>query len=183
MLMQLRESPARAGFTLVELMVAMVVSAIVVLGARMLLEQLSDSASRTVAAATRADRQENGERLLRDLAGRLEVGAEQAARFSGEPSAANFVSWCDVASGWQERCAVTLVVGAQQGHSVLVATLASGDSVTLLVREQQIELRYLDDPRGGGRWFASWGAGITAPLALGVISGADTMIVRIGDRG
>ena len=181
--MRHRESRARAGFTLVELMVALVVSAIVVLGARMLLEQLGDSASRTVAAATRADREVNGERLLRDLAGRLEVGTEKAVRFSGEPNTASFGSWCDVPSGWQERCAVTLVAGAQDGRSVLVASFASGDSLTLLVREQPIELRYLDDPHSGGRWFMSWGLGITAPLAFAVISGADTMIVRIGDRG
>ena len=181
--MRHRKWRVRAGFTLVELLVALVVSAIVVLGARMLLEQLGDSASRTVAAATDADRQANGERLLRDLAGRLEVGTEQAVRFSGEPNAASFGSWCDVPSGWQERCTVTLVAGVQDGHTSLIASFASGDSVTLLVRKQPIELRYLDDPRGGGRWFVSWGAGITAPLALAVISGADTMIVRIGDRG
>jgi hypothetical protein len=78
---------------------------------------------------------------------------------------------------------VTLLAGEHSGLSSLVAAFASGDSVTLLVREQPIELRYLDDPRGGGRWFVSWGAGITAPLAFAVISGADTMIVRIGDRG
>jgi prepilin-type N-terminal cleavage/methylation domain-containing protein len=177
------ESRVRTGFTLVELMVALVVSAIVVLGARMLLEQLGDSALRTVTAATRADREANGERLLRDLAGRLEVGTDQTVRFSGEPNTASFGSWCDVPSGWQERCTVTLVAGAQGDHSSLIASFSAGDRVTLLVREQPIELRYLDDPRGGGRWFMSWGAGITAPLAFAVISGADTMIVRIGDRG
>lgn len=174
---------ARGGFTLVELMVALVVSAIVVLGARMLLEQLGESAHRTVAAATRADRAANGERLLRDLAGRLEIGTSDAMRFSGEPAAASFSSWCDVASGWQERCAVTLVARAEGNRFALVASFASGDSVMLLVRDAPIELRYLDDPRAGGRWFTSWGAGITAPLALAVIAGADTMIVRIGERG
>ena len=174
---------ARGGFTLVELMVALVVSAIVVLGARMLLEQLGESAHRTVAAATRADRAANGERLLRDLAGRLEIGTTDAARFSGEPATASFSSWCDVASGWQERCAVTLAVSSDGSRASLAARFDGGDPITLLVRDAPIELRYLDDPRAGGRWFADWGAGITAPLAIAVISGADTMIVRIGDRG
>lgn len=173
----------RAGFTLVELMVALVVSAIVVLGARMLLEQLGESAHRTIVAATRADRAANGERLLRDLAERLEVGTTDATRFSGEPATASFSSWCDVPSGWQERCAVTLVATNEGGRASLAARLDRGDAITLFVRDAPIELRYLDDPRAGGRWFTSWGAGITAPLAIAVISGADTLIVRIGDRG
>ena len=170
---------ARAGFTLVELMVALVVSAVVVLGARQLLEQLGESAHRTVAAVARADRAANGERLLRDLAGRLEVGTSDAARFSGGPGETRFASWCAVPSGWEERCTVSLVA---RGSS-LVASFGGADTLTLLTRDAPIELRYLDDPRAGGRWFTSWGTGITAPLAIAVISGADTMIVRIGDRG
>ncbi len=174
----------RAAFTLVEVMVALVVGAVVVLGARMLLEQLGDSASRTVAAAARADREANGERMLRDLAGRLEVGTDRSAQFSGEPNATHFSSWCDTPSGWQERCAVTLVVAEHGGHYALVAEFGGGgDSLTLLTRSEPIALRYLDDPRAGGRWFTSWGAGITAPLAFAVISGRDTIVVRIGARG
>ena len=175
--------PDREGFTLIELMVALVVGAVVVLGARVLLEQLGDSAHRTVMAAARADRDANGERLLRDLAGRLEVGTSEGMRFAGEPATTSFNSWCDTPSGWQERCAVALAAREHGNRFALVATFAPGDSVTLLVRDEPIELRYLDDPRAGGRWFTSWGAGITAPLALAVISGADTMIVRIGERG
>lgn len=178
-----RANIARPGFTLVEVMVALTVSAIVLLGARMLLEQLGDNASRTVAAAGRADGEANGERLLRDLAGRLEVGTDGVAQFSGEATGTRFSSWCDVPSGWQERCAVTVAVRNEQERASLVATLAGGDSIVVLSRTQPIELRYLDDPRAGGRWFTSWGAGITAPLAFAVISGRDTMIVRIGERG
>lgn len=178
-----RDRLGRAGFTLVEVMVALVVSAVVVLGARMLLEQLGESAHRTTAAATRADRAANGERLLRDLAGRLEIGTTDAMRFSGEPQTASFSSWCDVPSGWQERCTVTLVATNEAGRASLAARFEGGGAITLLVRDAPIELRYLDDPRAGGRWFTDWGAGITAPLAVAVISGADTLIVRIGDRG
>lgn len=173
----------RAGFTLVEVMVALLVSAVVLLGARMLLEQLSENASRTIAAAGKADADANGERMLRDLAGRLEVGTDGATQFSGEPNAARFGSWCDTPSGWLERCAVALVVRDGRDQSSIGVSFATGDTLTLLTRTVPIELRYLDDPRAGGRWFRSWGAGITAPLAFAVIAGADTMIVRIGERG
>ena len=178
-----RPRDRRAGFTLVEVMVALVVGAVVVLGARMLLEQLGDSALRTVAAAARADREANGEQMLRDLAARLEVGTDRSAQFSGESNATHFSSWCDMPSGWQERCVVTLVVADRGGHHALAVAFADGDSLTLLTRSEPIALRFLDDLRAGGRWFTSWGAGITAPLAFAVISGRDTIVVRIGARG
>ena len=41
----------------------------------------------------------------------------------------------------------------------------------------------LNNPLGGGQWFRVWGYGTTAPLAVGVITDADTLIVRIGERG
>ena len=174
---------SRRGFSLVEMMVALLISGMVVLGARMMLEQLGDSAIRTIARSTRADREANGERLLRDLAGRLDVGSDASTGFSGEPGTAHFGSWCDVPSGWQEPCRVALVVVDRGQRSTLIATFAPNDSVTLLVREHPMQLRYLGEPRAAGRWFISWGAGITAPLAIAVISGTDTMIVRIGERG
>lgn len=177
-----RDRRARAAFTLVEVLVALVIGALVVLGARVLLEGLSEGATRTIAAAARVDREANGEMLLRDLAGRLEVGTSDSARFAGGPTWTTFDSWCDTPGGWQERCRVTLLVHVDPSGSSLVA-LAAGDSVALLHRDALLELRYLDDPRAGGRWFVSWGEGITAPLALGVVAGDDTLIVRIGGRG
>lgn len=181
--MRRKAAPRRGGFTLVEVMVALLISAIVLLGARMLLEQLGENASRTVAAAARAAAAANGEQMLRDLAGRLEIGTDGSTQFSGESNAVRFGSWCDTPSGWQERCAVAIVVRQDDSRWNVVATFAPRDSVTLLARSEPIELRYLDDPRAGGRWFVSWGAGITAPLAIAVVSGSDTTIVRIGERG
>ena len=96
-----------------------------------------------------------------------------AARFSGEPAAASFSSWCDVPSGWQERCSVSLAASSDQGHASLAARLDRGDPITLLVRDAPIELRYLDDPRAGGRWFTNWGAGITAPRDRGDLRRGD----------
>ena len=178
-----RERPTRAGFTLLEVMVALLLSAMELLVARMLLEQLSDNAVRTVDAAARADNDANGERLLRDLAGRLEVGTDGATQFSGEANTARFGAWCNMPSGWLERCVVSLVVREYHGQWKLLVTFAAQDSMALLTRSSSMELRYLDDPRAGGSWFRSWDAGITAPLAFAVIAGAETTIVRIGERG
>lgn len=178
----MRPDHRRRGFTLVEIVVALLVSAVVVLGARMLLEQLGDSTSRTVRNAARGDRDANGEQLLRDLVRRLEVGTPDAARFAGEPDSASFSSWCDVPAGWQERC--TVVIRAESAATGMTLSVsADGMGAQQIRTDNGVELRYLDDAAAGGRWFRSWGAGITAPLAIGLLKGSDTTILRIGERG
>jgi hypothetical protein len=65
----------------------------------------------------------------------------------------------------------------------LVARLSTGEVIALQRGFSTGMLRYLNDPIGRGVWFRIWGHGITAPLAIGVITDGDTAIVRIGERG
>lgn len=182
---------SRAGFTLIEVVVALALGGLILLGARRMLEQLADEAHRITRDAAAADADANGERVLRALAGRLEVGTADAGPFAGEPSAARFTTWCEVPDGWLERCRVTLVIEAAPPAPASVAVLVAqipGRAPLPLVRGVQADrLRYLVTAAHGGEWFRSWGEGITAPVALGIIRvrGAvrDTFIVRIGERG
>lgn len=173
------------GFTLMELVVAMTLSGIVLLGARSLWESVAGSIDRLRARAIVVDRDANGERLLRSLVGRLEVGTDQSREFAGDESHAIFTTWCDVPAGWQERCgAVIGIEPDSDGRSLrLVAHLSTGEFITLDRGFTNGKLRYLNDPVSGGVWFRVWGHGITAPLAIGVITDGDTAIVRIGGRG
>lgn len=178
----MRSERRRPGFTLVEILVALVLSALVVLGARMLLEQLADSAHRTVTGAARDDRNANAEQLLRELTRRIEVGTVGAVHFAGEPDSARFTSWCDVPAGWQERCIVRLRIRrSPQGATLNLS--AAGTPPQYIRAASDMELRYLDDASAGGRWFRSWGAGITAPIAIGLVADGDTTVLRIGGRG
>lgn len=177
-----RRSP-RAGFTLIEVVVALVVSAVVLLGARAMLGEVGDDALRIASQARRVDRDANAEREMRRLVGELELGTGEASQFAGDPARASFASWCDAPGGWQERCAVVLeVVPNGAGARLVVRTSASG---AFVVRDslRSGSLRYLTRVTNGGDWIRVWGAGITAPLAIGVILDADTLIVPIGERG
>jgi prepilin-type N-terminal cleavage/methylation domain-containing protein len=171
------------GFTLLEVIVALAVCAFVVLGARILLTGLADDGSRITSAAEITDRAANADRLLRGLLLRLEVGTPQAGRFGGEENVARFTSWCDVASGWQERCQVTLAIDSSAVAGTLVAWLSTGETIALRTGFRRGELRYITDPSAGGSWMRVWGAGITAPVAIGILIDGDTTIVRIGERG
>lgn len=207
-----RDLRHRAGFTLVEVVVALAISGLVLLAARQMLEALAAGADRLSAAARAADREANADRLLRALVGRLEVGTQEAGEFAGAERAASFTSWCDAPGGWQERCAVTLAIdSAAVGRPVLAVSIARpggppGAAEVLVLRDGFADgaFRYLSDAGAGGTWFRAWGRGVTTPLAIGVILvreprpgadsvradtrraepiRADTLILRIGERG
>jgi prepilin-type N-terminal cleavage/methylation domain-containing protein len=173
----------RRGFTLIEVLVALAIAGSIVVTARMLLEELADDADRLVARATDADARANAERALRELVLRLEVGTDHARRFAGDERVARFTSWCDVPRGWQERCMVTLAVDREGAEAVLAASLSTGELLVIRRGLANARLRYLGDAARGGTWFRSWGESITAPLAIAVVFDADTLILRIGERG
>jgi len=173
----------RNGFTLVEVMVALVVSAIVLLGARQMFEGVADQAHRIVASAAETDRDANAERLLRELVGRLEVGTGEGTEFAGDPASASFASWCEVSAGWEERCHVTLTIESDSGRGVLLLRTSAGDSIRLSSGFHEGAISYLSAADAGGTWMRLWGVGITAPLALRIVIGRDTLFVPIGERG
>jgi prepilin-type N-terminal cleavage/methylation domain-containing protein len=175
----------RAGFTLVEVMVAMVVMGVVLVGARTMLGQIADDADRISAAAREADREANAEALLRTIAGRLDVapGPEGEIRFEGEPQGARFHSWCEVPDGWLERCQVSLGLIELEDAPALALRLSTGETVPLRRGFRTGEILYLRDAANGGAWVTSWGSTLTAPLAFGIVVDGDTSIIRIGERG
>lgn len=176
-------SAVRGGFTLVEILVALAIAGTVIVTARMLLEQLADDAERLVAHAAANDTEANAERMLREVVSSLEVGTDDSRRFAGDERVTRFTSWCEVPRGWQERCAVTLAIDTQGPEPVLAASLSTGELLVLRRGFSNATLRYLGDAARGGTWFRSWGESITAPLAIGVVLDADTLILRIGERG
>lgn len=176
-----RAALRRRGLTLIELIVALAVTGLVLLGARTLMEGVAASAARVSAVTRGADEDANGERLLRAVVGRLETGPGKP--FTGNPRSAGFSSWCDVPGGWQDPCDVTLVVDSLGGRPALVAVLSTGEALPVRAGFSSGELRYLSDASGGGQWFREWPLGLTTPVALGFVVDGDTLLVRIGERG
>ena len=171
---------------MVELLVALVVGGVAILGARSVLGALADHADRVSEAAAAADRAANGERTLRALVGGIEIGTTKDAGFGGDEREARFTAWCPTPSGWQERCTVRLLVlpsDSLTAKSIVASVLSTGEILPLLESAAVQRIRYLRDAANGGTWFHTWGTGITAPLAIGIITDRDTLIVRIGERG
>jgi hypothetical protein len=168
-----------------EVLTGLAIAAIALASMHGVLVALDDGGQRAVAQARLADVDANGDRMLHDLIEQLELGADSADQFSGSEVAARFMSWCDVAGGWAEPCAVTMEFGAMHGRHALIARLSTGDSVSLRAGFTRGQLLYLpgEEGREGERWLRSWGAGIVAPMAIGIVLDGDTIVVRVGDRG
>jgi prepilin-type N-terminal cleavage/methylation domain-containing protein len=179
----MKQRTRASGFTLIEVLVALVVSAIILLGARAILIAMSDN-TQTILGDTRAvDESANADRSLRLVVRQLDVADGPGTEFAGDSTLAIFSSWCDAPRGSLDRCAVKLSIEADtSGRKLLLAGLPGG---TIVIRSglRSVSLRYLDSAALGGHWIETWAKGITAPLAIGIIAESDTLIVRVGERG
>ena len=180
------DARSRTAFTLIEVMVALVVGTIVIAGVRSVLVTLLDQAERIESFAELHDAEANGERLLRALVREMDLGSTGEATFTGNEREVRFTTWCRVADGWKERCAIQLVALRPEsvgGRAGVVALLPKGEVAMLLQTGSPPEFAYLLDPGAGGSWVRRWGSGIAPPTALGIVTAQDTLILRIGERG
>lgn len=169
----------RAAFTLIELMVALVVGALVLLGARALLDGVGGIATATRRSANAADARANAELLVRQVVGNLALAPDTMSSFTGSAREATFTSWCPSPRGGLAPCGARLLV---QGDSADIVLFAGGARVTLLHGVTGARLRYLGSAGDGGAWQARWSTSIVTPLAIGVESDHDTLLLAIGER-
>jgi hypothetical protein len=163
--------------------VALAVSGLVLLGARVMLGQVADGAEQIAATAAGVDRDANAERLLRDLVSRIEVSPDEGRKVAGDARGVSFSTWCDVPAGWQERCTATLGL-VRVGEANVLALASPGLQVQPVRRGfERGALLYLADAGDGGTWVREWRSAVTSPLAIGVALDADTLVLRIGERG
>ncbi len=175
---------AHAGFTLVELLVALTISALVVLVAHQLFTAVADRGKALVVARTNLDRSANARRWLKAAFLSLDVGTEGASGFEGRPDRMTFSSWLLTPDGWFERRQVTLRLAGQR----LVASVTPGTLVPLMDSIADVQIDYLLDPGADSRWVREWVSPVSAPLAVRLRveragNAADTLLFLIKERG
>jgi prepilin-type N-terminal cleavage/methylation domain-containing protein len=179
---------AHQGFTLVEVMVALVLAGMIGLLAHRTFAAALDGSDHLQRAVRSLDREQNARRLLAAMLFSVAVGTGPGdAAFEGGPEKVRFTAWLETPEGWFERKPVELSL---QAGRFLAATppeppVVLGDSVTLL------EFDYLLEVGAQSRWVSEWMSPVTAPLAvrvrmhrrLGSGFSADTMLYLIKARG
>jgi hypothetical protein len=162
-------------------MVALALSALVVLLAHTVFAGVVDGAQRLRAARTTLDREGNAHRSLTELFGSLDVGTEGTGGFAGRPHRVEFTTWQRVPQGWLERRRAVVAV---ENH-VLAArtdeTLALEDSVS------GVDFDYLLEPGASAAWVREWISPVSAPVAVRVriqrAGTVDTLLFIVGPRG
>jgi prepilin-type N-terminal cleavage/methylation domain-containing protein len=171
----------RGGFTLIELLVALSIGAVVLAGARGLLDGLGAQASAITRAMRAGDERANAERTARQVVGNVALAPVGSPSFVGGPEQAAFDSRCPSERGGLEPCHVQLAVERRAGVAALMLSLSTGQELTLL-RGPAVALRYLGDAADGGHWSIQWTATQTPPLAIEASAGRDALLLRIGER-
>lgn len=173
------------GFTLVEVLVALTLGALVVLLAHRTLAQASDLSERLAAARERHDRAMNARRFLGEAFGSLDVGAGPNAGFDGKGSSVRFVTWRPNLLGVPEREHVTIEAGATGLQAV-----AGRDTLVLVPGARAVAFDYLLDFGADAGWVRGWSSAASAPLAVRLrvqlaepVGAVDTLLFAIGPRG
>jgi prepilin-type N-terminal cleavage/methylation domain-containing protein len=150
------------GFTLVEVLLALAIGAVVVLLAHQLFAAGGDSGRQLVAAREALDRTSNARRWIAATFLSLEVGLDAAGGFEGRRDRAAFSAWQLTSDGWLERRRIAL---GRTGDR-LVADVAPGGPVVLADSVASLDFDYLLEPGAESRWVREWISPVSAPIAV-----------------
>jgi prepilin-type N-terminal cleavage/methylation domain-containing protein len=169
-----------AGFTLLEVVVALTIGSLALLGASALLAAIDSRADAITVAQGRQDRSMNSERVLRLLATNVAL-PDSGLTVTGDERGARFISWCETPAGWLARCQVQLAVEPTEDGATLRVRLVrrTRDDLTMFSDAQSIRIRYLRTADEGGRWDNTWSNAVR-PAALGIIVDRDTLVLPFG---
>lgn len=150
------------GFTLVEILLALLVAGTAALVAHGLFSAAVDGSSDLRAARSSLDRASNIRRFLGATFMSLETGADAADPFVGERDRVRFTAWLETPDGWFERRPVILALRADH----FVASVGSEPPLVLADSVAELELDYLVTPGADAHWVGEWISPVSAPLAV-----------------
>ena len=167
-----------AGFTLIEITVALVVGGMALTAAAALLQGLGGRAEAIRAAAAHVDGDANAERLLRSVWANLRLSGDSTGSIRGDSATVSFQTWCQTSEGWMRPCRGHLAVEHDGGGYLIRFYMDAPQCrpLTLWRGLPSAGLRYLTDPAHGGTWQRRW-ADLVIPPAVAVIAGSDTLIL------
>jgi len=181
---------ARAGFTLLEVLVALALGSLVVLLAHRIFTGVTDGSARLAEARAALDREANARRLLVAIVGSIDIGRPGTGDFGGKPHGATFSTWYQSPAGWLEPRRVTLTLG---GDAVFLHGLAE-EPIRLADSVATLDLDYLLDYGAGEAWVRTWSSTVSAPVAVRLrvrytghgtrdTGHVDTLLLIVGTRG
>jgi prepilin-type N-terminal cleavage/methylation domain-containing protein len=170
----------RRGVTLIELMIALSISGLALLGMIMLLDQLNDSGGRIATDSAVDATAGNGDRFLRRLLVDARSATDSTKQFRGDERTASYLTLCDTPDGWAEVCRATLAIDSLSDTSAIIAQTDRGDQHVVRRMGGVARFRYLDLTSHDSAWVRSWTPSIVLPGAIAIVNGTDTTIFPLG---
>lgn len=171
---------SRRGMTLIEVVAALAVAGFALLGALLLLDQVSDGSVRIAKQGTALALDGNGARLMRQLLLDSYSTPDSADWFHGEANSATFTTRCQQPGGWMAACRATLILDRRGDSATVLAELSTGETLLLVRVAENGSFRYFDPRATDSAWTGNWMASIRIPAALGIITNGDTSIHMMG---
>lgn len=169
------------GFTLIELMIALMIGSVVVLLAHQIFSSAGDGIRQLDSARQRLETEQLGNRWLESAMLSLETGGV-GGQFEGHADRVRFSTWQLTPYGWFERQDVLL--GVDGGK--LVAHEAH-ERLDIYDGVRSVNFDYLLEPGLDSRWVNDWVSPVSAPLAVRIrmerSAGTDTLLFLIKGRG
>lgn len=169
------------GATLVELLVALAIAGLAMVGGLALLDQVQDGDARIAANSLRDARTANGDRMLRALLADARPTTDTSDRFRGDEHNASFLTLCESASGWLEPCRALLSIDSVSDSSRIIAQDDRGDRQIVRRFPGSAVFRYLDlSASKDSTWVDRWSTSIALPGAIAVTTRRDTTVLPMG---
>ncbi len=172
----------KRGFTLIEVMVALLLTSLVAMIAHQLLAGVVDGAVALRRNSPAPTDPILGREWVLEACGTLEVGTPGTHGFEGTPTSARFDARLVTAEGWVARQPVVIEAEKDQ-----VEIRTGAITARVVDSSETPTLDYLSDPGGEGGWVTGWSSPVSAPLAIRIrwirAGVADTLLCSIGARG
>lgn len=153
---------AARGFTLIEVIAALALGAMVLALAHGVVGATNDSLARLSVAEERLSRTHNGYRWLAESLRAVHVHGSEGAPFSGARTSLAYSTWLPVAGGWSEPDRLRIELAGTE----LTATMESGATVVLRDSVAGLEIDYLRERGERSPWVSTWTSDVTAPVGV-----------------
>ncbi|MDB4878543.1 MAG: hypothetical protein JWM41_4989 [Gemmatimonadetes bacterium] len=87
---------------------------------------------------------------------------------------------CEKPAGWTEVCHVTIAIDSTRDSSSVTAQFDNGDQFVLERHAGAIAIRYFEPISRDSSWASRWETSATLPMAIGLITGRDTLVFSVG---
>jgi prepilin-type N-terminal cleavage/methylation domain-containing protein len=171
---------ADAGYTLVEVVAAVALAAIVVETSARLLDQIGDQGRRIRRDAVAVTDAGVARRRLDDALAHATTSSDTSRGFRGDEHFMELDSRCATSAGWSLPCRTAILIDTVRDSSIIYARDNDGPAAAVRRQRGAAFFLYRDLARPESSWAHGWRGAATLPAAIAIGSAHDTIVIPVG---